>query len=150
MKLHFILFTLLLLGVLLNACKGTKKTAKADQLSAYTGDKIILFDKPLDSLQTDYFDIDSIAMREQTLFVYVTYGGGCGDVEFEMFYRPQLMTVMPHRKNLALKLSDDDPCRELIQKELTYDLSVFNEEAKAGGVLLSIGKNEFLYSMSEE
>jgi len=84
------------------------------------------------------------------LFVYVTYGGGCGDAEFKMFYKPQVMAVMPHRNVLYLKLTDNDPCRELIQKELVYDLSVFNKEAKSGGVIFSLDEYEFMYTMSEK
>lgn len=112
-------------------------------------DKISLYTLPLDSLKTDYFDIDSIAMMDQTLFVFVTYGGGCGDVNFEMYYKPQLMTVMPHRNSLLLKLTDNDPCRELVQKKLIYDLSTFNEEAKSGGVAFTLNKYEFVYTIRE-
>ena len=104
--------------------------------------------KPFDSLKTDYFSIDSVSVNHQILFVYVNYSGGCGDVKFEMFYTPQLMTVMPHRRNLALKLTDNDPCREIIQKKLAYDLTVFNKEAETDGVIISINNSEFLYTLS--
>ena len=139
----------MLFGVLFCNCKGTKKSAKESQDVKKSGD-IVLFTKPLDSLNTDYFDIDSISMKDQTLMVYVTYGGGCGNVEFDMFYKPQILTVMPHRKTLYLKLTDNDPCRELVQKELLYDLSVFNDEARKGGVIIILDKYEFLYSLSEQ
>ncbi|PLW97184.1 MAG: hypothetical protein C0591_07335 [Marinilabiliales bacterium] len=142
--------TLLMLGFLFFSCKGTKKTTEANQIVKPASDKISLYTLPSDSLKTDYFNIDSIAMKDQTLFVFITYSGGCGDVKFEMFYKPQFLTVMPHRNSLLLKLTDDDPCRELIQKKLTYDLSIFNAEAQSGGVVFNLDKYEFMYTISEE
>lgn len=136
--------------VFLFACNTTKKSTKTGQVNKHDADKISLYTLPIDSLTTDHFNIDSIALKDQTLYVFVTYGGGCGEVNFEMFYKPQLMTVMPHRNALFLKLTDKDPCRELIQKELEYDLSIFNKEAKSGGVAFNLGRYEFMYSMSEK
>lgn len=142
--------TLLMLGFLFFSCKGTKKTTETSQIIKPASDKISLYTLPSDSLKTDFFNIDSIAMKDQTLFVFITYSGGCGDVKFEMFYKPQVLTVMPHRNSLLLKLTDDDPCRELIQKKLAYDLSIFNAEAQSGGVVFNLDKYEFMYTISEE
>ena len=145
--LAFIL--IIALGITIWSCKGTKKVSESNGNINDSVDEIVLSNKPLDSLKTDYFSIDSVSMDNQTLFVYVNYGGGCGDVKFEMFYIPQLMTVMPHRRNLALKLTDNDPCREIIQKKLAYDLSVFDKEDRTGGVIININNSEFLYTLSE-
>jgi len=149
MRIRTTFILLLLLGFLFFSCKGTKKTTESNQNMKSAADKLSLYVLPPDSLKTDYFDIDSIAMNDQTLFVFVTYGGGCGDVNFEMFYKPQFMTVMPHRNSLLLKLTDNDPCRELVQKKLIYDLSTFNEEAKSGGVVFILDKYEFMYTIEE-
>lgn len=150
MRILTTVIAFLLFGFLFISCKGTKQTTTSNQNEKAVADKIGFYKLPLDSLKTDYFDIDSIAMKDQTLFVYVTYGGGCGDVNFEMFYKPQLMTVMPHRNTLFLKLTDNDPCRELVQKKLIYDLSAFNKEAKSGGVAFNLEQYEFMYTISEE
>ena len=142
--LAFIL--IIALGITTWSCKGTKKMTESN---SDTVNEIVLSNKPLDSLKTDYFSIDSVSINNQILFVYVNYSGGCGDVKFEMFYTPQIMTVMPHSRNLALKLTDNDPCREIIQKKLAYDLSVFDKEARTGGVIININNSEFLYTLSE-
>ena len=142
--LAFIL--IIALGITTWSCKGTKKMTESNN---DTVNEIVLSNKPLDSLKTDYFSIDSVSINNQILFVYVNYSGGCGDVKFEMFYTPQIMTVMPHRRNLALKLTDNDPCREIIQKKLAYDLSVFDKEARTGGVIININNSESLYTLSE-
>ena len=149
MRISLAFILIIALGITTWSCKGTKKVAESNGNINDSVNEIVLSNKPLDSLKTDYFTIDSVSMDNQTLFVYVNYGGGCGDVKFEMFYIPQLMTVMPHRRNLALKLTDNDPCREIIQKKLAYDLSVFDKEARTGGVIININKSEFLYSLSE-
>jgi hypothetical protein len=140
---------ILILGILLTNCKSVKKTAESGE-NVRKLDNISLYTKPADSLKTDYYDIDSVSIYNQTLKVYVTYSGGCGEASFEMFYKPQIMTVLPHRNVLLLKLIDEDPCRELIQKELLFDLSVFNKEAKGGGVVMSLDKYELLYSFSQD
>jgi hypothetical protein len=150
MKIHFAFVTLLLFGFLFFSCKGIKKTTESNNDIILVENKISLYTLPLDSLKTDYFNIDSITMKDQYLFVFVTYSGGCGDVKFEMLYKPQVLTVMPHRNSLLLKFTDDDPCRELIQKKLAYDLSIFNAEAKSGGVIFNLDKYEFMYTISEE
>ncbi|MEE4260983.1 MAG: hypothetical protein V2I62_14555 [Bacteroidales bacterium] len=149
MNRQFTFIVIFIITMILSSCNMTKKATETSQVSEQGADKISLYAPPLDSLATDHFNIDSIAMKDQTLFVYVTYGGGCGDADFEMFYKPQVMAVMPHRNALYLKLTDHDPCRELIQKKLVYDLSFFNKEAKSGGVIFSLDKYEFMYTMSE-
>ena len=145
--LAFIL--IIALGITTWSCKGTKKVTESNGNINDSVNEIVLSNKPLDSLETDYFSIDSVSINNQILFVYVNYSGGCGDVKFEMFYTPQIMTVMPHRRNLALKLTDNDPCREIIQKKLAYDLSVFDKEARTGGVIININNSEHLYTLSE-
>ena len=147
-QLNLIVIFIITIGLF--SCNSTKKTTETSHFNEPEAGKISLYTLPLDSLATDHFNIDSIAMKNQMLFVYVTYGGGCGDAEFKMFYKPQVMAVMPHRNVLYLKLTDNDPCRELIQKELVYDLSVFNKEAKSGGVIFSLDEYEFMYTMSEK
>lgn len=150
MRISLAIILIIALGITTWSCKGTKKIAESNGNTNDSVNEIVLSNKSLDSLKTDYFNIDSVSMNHQILFVYVNYSGGCGDVKFEMFYTPQIMTVMRHRRNLALKLTDNDPCREIIQKKLVYDLSVFNKEAETGGVIISINNSEFLYTLSEQ
>ena len=149
MRISLAFILIIALGITTWSCKGTKKVTESNGNINDSVNEIVLSNKPLDSLKTDYFSIDSVSMDNKILFVYVNYSGGCGDVKFEMFYTPQLMTVMPHRRNLALKLMDNDPCREIIQKKLAYDLSVFDKEVRTGGVIININNSEFLYTLSE-
>ena len=150
MRISLAFILIIALGITTWSCKGTKKVTESNGNTNDSVNEITLSNKPLDSLKTDYFSIDSVSMNNQMLFVYVNYGGGCGEVKFEMFYTPQLMTVMPHRRNLSLILTDNDPCREIIQKKLAYDLSVFNKEAETGGVIISINNSEFLYTLTNK
>ncbi len=150
MSTRITLIALIFIGLVFYSCKGTKKTTETKQNMRPSADEISFYDKSIDSFATDHFEIDSISINEQTLFVYVSYSGGCGEVEFEMFYKPQVLTVMPHRNTLLIRFTDNDPCRELIQKRLIYDLSIFNKEAKSGGVVFNLDKYEFIYTISEE
>ena len=150
MRTGLVFIFIIVLGITSWSCKGSKKVTEAENNGNDAVVKVLLYNKPLDSLKTDYFNIDSISLKDQTLLVYVTYSGGCGDATFEMYYVPQLMNVMPHRSNMALKLTDNDPCREIVSKKLAYDVSVFNKEAQTGGIVLTLGKYEFMYTISEQ
>lgn len=150
MRISLAFILIIVLGITTWSCKGTKKITESNENPNDSTNEIVLSNKPLNSLKTDFFSIDSVSINHQILFVYVNYSGGCGDVKFEMFYTPQLIAVMPHRRNLALKLTDNDPCREIIQKKLAYDLSVFNKEAETGVVVISINNSEFLYTLSSK
>ena len=80
MNRQFTFIVIFIITMILSSCNMTKKATETSQVSEQGADKISLYAPPLDSLATDHFNIDSIAMKDQTLFVYVTYGGGCGDV----------------------------------------------------------------------
>ena len=56
----FIYILVVLIGVLCFNCKGTRSAAKESH-DVKKGEDIVMYSKPLDSLKTDYFDIDSIA-----------------------------------------------------------------------------------------
>ena len=133
-----------------SACKSSKKVSATDTKPKDTVKQLILYEKPMDSLTTDYYDIDSVAVEGQKLKVFVNYGGGCGEADFEMYYQPQKILVMPHRAYLFLKLTDNDPCRSIVTKELQFDLSVMDKEAKTGGIVLQLGEEKILYKMSTD
>ncbi len=150
MKFNYWILIILVAIMTVAACKSTKKTSEKDADAKTPVRNMIFFDKPFEDLKTDYFDIDSLAVEGQTLAVFVSYGGGCGDAAFEMYYKPQMITVMPHRSSLFLKLIDNDPCRSIISEKLLFDLSVLNKEATTGGVILTISDNELRYQISDE
>ncbi len=150
MRLLYWTSFLLVAFMTMTACKSTKKTSEQNQHPKESAQQMTLYDKQFKDLQTDNYDIDSISIENQTLIVLVSYGGGCGDADFEMYYQPQMLTVMPHRGNLFLKLKDDDPCRSIVSKKLAFDLSVFTKEAKAGGIILNLNGQEFTYRISDE
>ncbi len=85
MRISLTFIFIIVLGITTWSCKGTKKTAESNGNTNNSVNEITLSNKPLDSLKTDYFSIDSISLNNQILFVYVNYSGGCGDVKFEMF-----------------------------------------------------------------
>ncbi|RLD33454.1 MAG: hypothetical protein DRI72_05010 [Bacteroidetes bacterium] len=150
MKLIFWIIASLALIITISECKSTKKVTEDDATEKAVAQKITLYDKPFEDLKSDYFNIDSMAVENQTLAVFVSYGGGCGEVDFNMYYKPQMMAVMPHKSNLFLTLTDNDPCRSVVSEKLLFDLSVFNKEAKSGGVILNLNGKELRYQLSGE
>jgi len=150
MKRIFWIFVSLTVLMTVAECKSTKKVSENDAEAQATVQKMTFYNEPFEDLKTDYFDIDSMAVENQKLAVFVSYGGGCGEVDFNMYYKPQMMAVMPHRSNLFLTLADNDPCRSVVSKKLLFDLSVFNKEAKTGGIILNLNGKELQYQLSDE
>ena len=150
MKRIYWFVPLLIVSLTIFSCKSSKKASATDTKQKNEVKQLILYEKPMDSLTTDYYDIDSVFVKDQLLTVYVSYGGGCGEADFDMYYQPQKILVMPHRTYLFLKLTDNDPCRSIVTKELQFDLSVMDKEAKTGGVVLHLGEEKILYKISTD
>jgi hypothetical protein len=72
---------------------------------------------------TDPFTMLSQRVSGDTLFLQVQYGGGCKDHVFTMNTQLMWMKSLPPQLNLWLEHeSNDDMCRALLTKELTFDL----------------------------
>jgi hypothetical protein len=148
MKRIYWFIPLLIVSLTVCSCKSSKKTSATDTEVKNEVKQLLYYEEPMDSLTTDYYDIDSMAVEGHMLKVFVSYGGGCGNADFEMYYQPQKILVMPHRTYLFLKFTDNDPCRSIVNKELQFDLSVMDKEAKTGGVILYLGDDKVTYKIS--
>ena len=150
MKTIYWIIPLFILFWTVSSCKSSKKASAKEKGEKEMVEQLIYYDQPLDSLTTDMYIIDSVKIEGHILKVFVNYSGGCGDANFEMYYQPQKILVMPHRALLFLKLTDNDPCRSIVTKELLFDLSVMDKEAGTGGVVLHIGNNKLTYKISKD
>ncbi|MEJ2595835.1 MAG: hypothetical protein P8100_12090 [bacterium] len=107
-----------------------------------------LLDTSPDSLRMDPFQIDSLRIEEQCLDIFVSYGGGCGEVRFNMYYTQKVQHSFPPQTTLYLAFEDNDHCRAIERKKLTFDLSPLSNYADNGGIWLNIameGQHRILY-----
>lgn len=72
----------------------------------------------------DEFAFDSVWIEGDCLKADVLYGGGCGDVLFQLVWDGFVMESYPAQVRLKLSFMDNDYCKALIHKSLAYDISM--------------------------
>ena len=83
------------------------------------------------------FNLDSVYVQGDSLHATVSYGGGCGEHEFELDTAGFLMKSLPPKQPLRIiHRSDGDLCRALIKEELSFDLHSFRGTHRGVTVLI--------------
>ena len=133
--------------ILINSCNTSKKAAQTKNIVEDICESMTYNENPVDNISTDYYSIDSLFITNDCLNIWVSYGGGCGDADFKLFYSNRVMTSMPPKTNLLLQLTDNDPCRAIVQQKLFFNLSFFEEDANKDGILLNLvgSKKSIMY-----
>lgn len=82
------------------------------------------------------YTVDSIKINEDVLSVFVNYSGGCESHSFELYSNGMYAKSMPPQLSLCLKhTSNNDNCRELILKELKFNVANLKYAGKSTVVL---------------
>ena len=55
--------------------------------------------------------------------ITIQYGGGCGNIELKLIDSEMILESYPVQRNIRLSLKDEDYCKALITKELSFDLT---------------------------
>lgn len=92
----------------------------------------------LDTIQTNEYGIENAEIKNDTLILYVNYGGGCGKVNFELFTNNFFLEPTTQKTFFFLKLEDNDACKAFIHQKITFDLTPYKNMAKGNGLLISI------------
>ena len=124
--------------ILFISCGVSKRSGNKDIPKNEDCDFINFTNKQYIDLESDYYTIDSLFIRNDCLNIWVSYSGGCGNSEFKLFYNDLLMNSMPPKANLLLQLNDDDNCRAIVQQKLYFNLSFFSEYTTNGGIVLQM------------
>lgn len=70
--------------------------------------------------------IEKVALKGNILTLKVSYSGGCKDHEFKLIGNKMISKSLPPKRGIFLyHNSNEDNCRELISKELHFDLTPF-------------------------
>lgn len=126
-KLYFV-FGLVLL--FLTACK-TVKNYSNDKANKNTDLLCVPIVKDTAGIyaQSDSFLLVGAELKGKCLEIEVEYSGGCGDTEWTLVWTGNLIKSLPPKANIYLHFKDNDSCRELIRKKISFDISsIYNGE----------------------
>ncbi len=137
-----LILSIVLLAILTGSCKTSKKTVQNKDDADDICQSMTYNESPIDKISTDYYSIDSLFIKDDCLNIWVSYGGGCGDADFKLYYSGRVMKSMPPQTSLLLQLIDNDPCRAIVQQKLFFNLSFFEEDASKSGILLNLVNSE--------
>ena len=128
--------------ILISSCNTSKKATRIKDATEDICQSMTYNESPIDKISTDYYSIDSLFITDDCLNIWVSYGGGCGDADFKLYYSGRVMKSMPPQTSLLLQLIDNDPCRAIVQQKLFFNLSFFEEDASKSGILLNLVNSE--------
>jgi len=135
MKYIILISTLFLL---LTSCNTVKTVNQQHDNTIDICESMSFNTNPVEKISTDYYSIDSLFIHNNCLNIWVSYSGGCGDADFNMYYTDKLIDTTPPKTKLRLQLIDNDPCRAIVQQKLFYNLSFFDENTEKNGILFEL------------
>ena len=92
-------------------------------------DRIIPTWTPPGRLQRDPVTVRGGTIDDDILTLTVSYGGGCGDHAFKLYWRPAFMESYPVQTNLFLQhVNLGDFCEAIITTEISFDIREIAEE----------------------
>lgn len=134
--------SLVLVITLCNSCSSSKKSAQNKDKAEEICEAMTYNSRPVNNIATDHYTIDSLFIIGNCLNIWASFSGGCGAFEFKLLYSNKVMESMPPKTNLLLQLTDNDPCRAIVQQKLFFNLSFFDEYADKDGILLNLAGTE--------
>ena len=159
------LFILLFAGTLLYSCSNSKKIIE-EEISSTTEEVIdsasetVSDAKPERNVKikaeigeftdSDLFEIKSAKIVGNSLFMVVTFSGGCAEHNFDFIGSPMVMKSLPAKRSVKLiHDKNDDSCRSIVTKTLEIDLKNIAYKQTTGSelvLLLDGWKGELKYT----
>ena len=149
-----------LLGIVLIACtllmachkKEISKKAipiiTAEQNTKKAIVKDVIIDKELDIVNTGSpISIDSAQIHGNEISFFVNYSGGCKEHTFELYSNGNYSKSLPPQLSVFLKHNNnEDNCRELISRELIFNITKLKYQGKNTVVLKFGDKKQIKYT----
>ena len=143
------LFTLLLAGTLLYSCASTEKVitdevsdtieVAMDTVEDAKPERNVMIKAEIGDLtvESDMYDIESAKIVGNSLFMVVTFSGGCAEHKFKFVGSPMIMKSLPPKRSVKLiHDKNGDYCRSLVTKTLEIDLTNIAHEQTSGSELV--------------
>lgn len=104
-------------------------------------DQVVVSSKLFEKAPNDYFNINSVTIAEDTLFVSISSGGGCGYWEVKLIDQGTIAESDPPQRTLRISLKDKDTCEALITARYSFDISCLKTDGNQV-ILNLLGWNE--------
>lgn len=117
MKLRFIV--LLFLAAVTAACNTDGDTNNVLENS----DSIRVDEDLFSNAPRDGFEVMRATIAGNNLNITIGYGGGCGDVYYDLVAAEGYLDADPIQKNIRLAFDDQDNCEAGIERRLSFDLT---------------------------
>jgi len=124
---YFLFISLLLFAI---ACTSTKDTT-VDPKDPKPTEQIceqIVFKSDLKDVRKDPFRLLAVTLDGDCLELKVSYSGGCEGAEFQLYYQTVINKKPPPSVIAILGFTDNDNCRSIVEKTLSFDLSAAQQK----------------------
>lgn len=92
--------------------------------SSLENSNVILVDDDLFlNAQNDEFEIIVASISDNNLNITLFYGGGCGNIYYDLVTGNDYLETTPIQKNIRIAFDDKDNCEAGIKLELSFDLT---------------------------
>lgn len=141
--MHAKLFLLIGLFLVLVSCKTSNNSGKKTKditvdvvHKSNENEKLVAQIAQLDNENSDAVNIESQRIEANTLYLEVSYGGGCKDHQFLLIGSTDLLkTLPPSRKIRLIHHANKDNCEAFIRKTLEIDISPLALKKEKGSVI---------------
>lgn len=91
--------------------------------------------------ESDHVVINAVRIVGNTLFLDVSYSGGCKEHRFEFIGSPVILKTLPPKRSVQLYHdSNEDVCRELVTNTIEIDLKELTYQPIAGSEIVLLLK----------
>lgn len=92
-------------------------------------DKVGIMDnEQLRNAPRDPFDFVSAEIVGDCMEITVQYGGGCGEVNFQLIGGEEVAQSLPPQRLILISLDDNDSCKAFVTDTISFDLTAFRVE----------------------
>ena len=140
---------LLFIGLMLVSCGSTKELSDneesmvVDEVAPSNSQENVNIKAILgDFKDSDAYEIKSVSIQGNTMFMEITYIGGCGIHQFELIGQSIILKTLPPKRSIALiHKNGDDSCHSIVTKILEIDIKdlAFNQTPNAEIILMLKG-----------
>jgi len=89
----------------------------------------------------DGFEIINASISDNNLNITIVYGGGCGNIYYDLVTGNDYLETIPIQKNIRLAFDDKDNCEAGIELELSFDITQI-KLSSTDSIILNLDKWE--------
>ena len=89
----------------------------------------------------DGFEIINASISDNNLNITIVYGGGCGNIYYDLVTGNDYLETIPIQKNIRLAFDDKDNCEAGMELELSFDITQI-QLSSTDSIILNLDKWE--------